>query len=88
MDKISRAIRVRSYDGVDEVEVPVVETTTVERAIPEWVEKLQLTSRTVEGNLVEWSLQDAHGRMISPSADLADLESDEPYTIAPDLTPA
>jgi hypothetical protein len=88
MEHRARAIRVRSYDGVDEVEVPVVPTTTVERAIPAWVDRLQLASRTVEGNIVEWSVQDSHGNIIAPSADVSELDSDEAYTIAPDLTPA
>jgi hypothetical protein len=88
MESTSRAIRIRSYDGSDEVEVAVAEPTTVERAIPSWVDELQLISRDAEGNPVEWTLQDSHGNMIPPSVDVADLRTEEPYTLAPDLTPA
>ena len=88
MESVIRAIRVRAYDGSDEVEVGVAEPTSVERAIPSWVDKLQLTSRDGEGNPVDWTLQDSHGNMIPPSVDIADLKTEESYTLAPDLTPA
>jgi hypothetical protein len=88
MESMPRAIRVRSYDGSDEVEVEVAEPATVERAIPSWVEKLQLTARDGQGNPVDWTLQDSHGNMIPPSVDVGNLESGESYTLAPDLTPA
>lgn len=88
MESTTRAIRIRPYDGTDEVEVGVAEPTSVERAIPWWVEKLQLTSRDGEGNPVDWTLQDSRGNMVPPSVSVTELRTGESYTLAPDLTPA
>jgi hypothetical protein len=88
MDTLRRAIRLRSYDGNDEVEVAVAEPVSVERSLPLWLERLQLSTRDNDGNPIDWSIQDSHGNLIPPSSDVQELKSDEPYTIAPDLTPA
>jgi hypothetical protein len=88
MDTLRRAIRLRSYDGCDEVEVDVAEPTSVERSLPLWLERLQLSTRDNDGNPIDWSIQDSHGNLVPPSIDVQELTSKEPYTIAPDLTPA
>ncbi len=88
METTLRAIRVRSYDGSDEAEMPVLENSTVEQAIPSWLDRLQLFSRDSEGNPVDWTLQDSHGNMIPQGVELRSLDAKESYTLAPDLTPA
>jgi hypothetical protein len=88
MTSQQRSIRLRSYDGSDEVEVAVAEPTSIESALPSWLDRLQLKSRDSEGNAFDWTVQDSHGNLVSPSANVQELAEGESYTLAPDLTPA
>lgn len=83
-----RSIRLRSYDGNDEVEVAVAEPSSVESSLPAWLDCLQLKSRDSEGNPFDWTIQDSHGNLIPPSIDVQELNTGESYTLAPDLNPA
>jgi hypothetical protein len=87
-ETLFRSIKVRSYDGNDEADMPVPGSSTVEQVIPGWLERLQLFSRDADGNPLAWTLQDARGNMIPSGVRVEELDVTQEYTLAPDLTPA